>query len=65
MCPSFDGSVLTDFEKYEKVTWLPLHTVKFDNFLRNWGLPSLELATFLVGHETFLLTLYLTSLGLC
>ena len=24
MCPSFDGSVLTDFEKYEKITWLPL-----------------------------------------
>ena len=24
MCPSFDGSVLTDFEKYEKITWFPL-----------------------------------------
>ena len=24
MCPIFDGSVLTDFEKYEKITWLAL-----------------------------------------
>ena len=24
MCPIFDGSVLTDFEKYEKITWLPV-----------------------------------------
>jgi hypothetical protein len=24
MCPIFDGSVLNDFEKYEKITWLPV-----------------------------------------
>ena len=24
MFPIFDSSVLTDFEKYEKITWLPL-----------------------------------------
>jgi len=24
MCPIFDGSVLADFEKYEKITWLPV-----------------------------------------
>ena len=24
MCPIFEGSVLTDFEKYEKITWLPV-----------------------------------------